>query len=382
MLMQDYIMLHGKKLRKGYTTGACAAAAAKAAVQMLVSGEPLGVVVIDTPAGVRLQLPVMDIQLTSDTVRCAVVKDGGDDPDVTTGLKIFAEVKLTTGSDIQITAGEGIGMVTLPGLKVAVGQPAINPVPRQMILKEVATVAPAGQGLYIILSVPGGAAVAERTFNPRLGIRGGISILGTTGIVNPMSEEAWKETIAVELGVLAAKGLKTLVFTFGNYGSNFAVTKLGIDSVYILKVSNFLGFMLEKAIEQNITNILLVGHIGKLVKVAAGIFHTHNRVADARRETLTAYAALEGAPRDIIQRLFSCTTTEAAVGIINAHNLTAIYQRIVTAVSQRCSEYTFHKIKLATLLFHGEETLLAGDKLAGELVTALGGRLITSERSL
>lgn len=367
-------MINGKKLRKGYTTGSCAAAASKAAVTMLVSGEVLSKVWIDTPAGVRLSLDIVNIELSEGFASCAVVKDGGDDPDVTHGLKIFAQARFTREPGIAIKAGEGIGRVTLPGLKVEVGKPAINPVPMKMILKEIEEVLPAGKGVEVTLSVPGGAEAARKTYNPRFGIEGGISILGTTGIVNPMSEEAWKESLALELSLMAAKGLKRAVYAFGNYGEEFAAAGLGIDRDYIIKVSNFVGFMLDKGVEKGFEEIVLVGHLGKLVKVAAGIFHTHSRVADGRLEILAAYAALEGASRDVVSEIYGCSTTEAAAEIINKNGLKGVYKRIVSNVSKRCCDYTFNKIKFGAVLFNSNNELLAADKGAEGILERMRGR--------
>lgn len=372
--MQDYAIVNGKKLRKGYTTGSCAAAASKAAAAMLVSGEKLDRVAIDTPAGVRLDLEVLDVEFLNDSVKCAVIKDGGDDPDMTHGLKIFAGARFIKEPGVRITAGEGIGRVTLPGLKVEVGKPAINPVPMKMIMKEVTEVLPGNKGVEIMLSIPGGEEVAKKTFNPKLGIAGGISILGTTGIVNPMSEEAWKESLALELSVMAAKGLKQAVYTFGNYGEDFAVEKLGIKADYIMKVSNFVGFMLDKGVENNFEKILVVGHLGKLVKVAAGIFHTHSRVADARMEILAAYGALEGASKEVVSRIYECRTTEAAADIINGNGLRSIYRRIVSNVTRRCSDYTFNRIKFGSILFNSDNTLLAMDEAAEEILEQIRGK--------
>ncbi|MHB1393407.1 MAG: cobalt-precorrin-5B (C(1))-methyltransferase CbiD [Clostridia bacterium] len=203
-MMEDYVGVNGRKFKKGNTTGSCVSAASKASVMMLISGDSIGEVCIDTPAGVRFTLPVTDVSIISESVRCSVIKDSGDDPDMTSGLKIFAEAKRKSNSGIEIRTGEGIGIVTLPGLKVEVGKPAINPVPEKMILKEVGEFLPENAGVEITLSVPGGAETALKTYNPKLGIVGGISIPGTSGIVNPMSEEAWKEALALELRVLAA----------------------------------------------------------------------------------------------------------------------------------------------------------------------------------
>lgn len=370
--MENYVVVNGKRYRKGYTTGACAAAASKAAVVMLLSGKVLECIEIDTPAGIRLSLTVVDTQISENSAKCAIVKDGGDDPDVTTGLKIFSEVKLINESVINICAGEGVGVVTLPGLKVEVGKPAINPVPKKMIEKELKEVLPQGMGADVFITVPGGEATAAKTYNPRLGIVGGISILGTTGIVQPMSEEAWKDTLALELGMMAARGSKKAVFIFGNYGENFATSKLGINNHSLIKISNFVGFMLDNAVEYGFEKIVMVGHLGKLIKVAAGIFNTHSRIADARMETLAAYAALEGASRPIVTEIYECRTSEAAAKIINNNKLTDVYRRVVSNVSKRCNDYTFNKIKFGTVLFDLEDKILSFDEEAKQILKELG----------
>ncbi|MCX7923587.1 MAG: cobalt-precorrin-5B (C(1))-methyltransferase CbiD [Clostridia bacterium] len=366
--MDSYVYINGKKYRKGYTTGSCAAAASKAAAIMLITGKKISSVEIDTPAGVRLSLNVDDVILSEGTVKCSIVKDGGDDPDVTNGLKIFAEVKFAGNTGVSVKAGEGIGIVTLPGLKVNVGQPAINPVPMKMILKEVREVLPEDKGVEILLSIPGGEEVAQKTYNPKLGIIGGISILGTKGIVEPMSEEAWKESLALELNMLAAKGARQAVFIFGNYGEDFVNAKLGIENQGIIKISNFVGFMLDKAVENGFEEVVLVGHMGKLVKVAAGIFHTHSRVADARMEILAAYAALEAASQDIIEQIYQCRTTEAASDIIRKKRLERVYNRIVENAAGRCSSYTFNKVRVGAVLFDSANNMLAVDKIAEEIL--------------
>ncbi|MCL6466570.1 MAG: cobalt-precorrin-5B (C(1))-methyltransferase CbiD [candidate division WOR-3 bacterium] len=243
-----------------------------------------------------------------------------------------------------------------------------NPVPVKMILKEVNEVLPEGRGVEIILSAPGGEEIAKQTYNPKLGIVGGISILGTTGIVNPMSEEAWKDSLAAELSVMAAQGVNRAVFTFGNYGESFAVDKLCIDKRDIIKISNFVGFMLDKAVEYGIQQILLIGHLGKLVKVAAGIFHTHSRVADARMEILAAYAALEGGSENMIKEIYHCRTTEAAAEIIKNNGLHGVFERIVFNASKRCGEYTLNKIHFGTVLFNEDNTLLSMDETAKNMI--------------
>ncbi|MDP4180368.1 MAG: cobalt-precorrin-5B (C(1))-methyltransferase CbiD [Bacillota bacterium] len=369
--MEDYVSINGRKFKKGYTTGSCAAAASKAAVAMLASGTIIDKICIDTPSGIRLNLPLSDVELNGKSAKCSVIKDGGDDPDVTNGLKIFASVIFTCDNAITLKTGEGIGIVTLPGLKVEVGKPAINPVPYRMIMKEVREVLPEGKGVEITLSVPGGEVIALRTYNPKLGIIGGISILGTTGIVNPMSEDAWKDALELELSVIAAKGIKVVVFTFGNYGEDFAKNQLNIQDDRIVKVSNFIGFMLDKATEYKFEKLLLIGHLGKLIKVAAGIFQTHSRVADARREIMAAYAALEGASNEDVAKIYDCVTTESAALIIKERSLTSVFDRIAANSSKRCSEYVFNKIDVGTVVFNEYNVLLSMDDKAKEIIHEL-----------
>lgn len=370
-MMEQYVIINGRKFKKGYTTGSCAAAASKAAVMMLHSGKIVDSVEIDTPKGMRLNLLICDVSITPEAVECAVVKDSGDDPDVTNGVKVFSEARFTDQPGIRVRGGEGIGIVTLPGLKVEVGKPAINPVPMEMIRKEVKEVLGDKEGVEITIHVPGGEEIAKKTYNPRLGIVGGISVLGTTGIVEPMSEEAWKDSLALELSVKASEGKKEAVFIFGSYGEDFTVNHLNIRDDHIVKISNFVGFMLEKAVEYGFEKIVLAGHAGKLVKVAAGIFHTHSRVADARMEILAAYAALEGASHPLIDEIYHCITTEAAVKIINDHKLTSVYDRIVANVSASCEEYTFHKLQIGAVLFDNNNSVLAGSTSATEILNEI-----------
>jgi len=369
--MDEYVTIAGKRLRKGYTTGSCAAAAAKAATYMAAAGKITDGISIDTPSGIVLKLQICDAILNDKYAECSVVKDGGDDPDVTTGLKIFARAELTKDGSIAVKAGEGVGRVTLPGLKVDVGSPAINPVPMKMIIEEVSSVLTEGRGAVITLWIPGGEEIARKTYNPKLGIVGGISIIGTKGIVEPMSEEAWKEALAMELSVLVNKGHTSCVFVFGNYGEDFAANDLNIPKERVVKVSNFIGFMLDKAAEYGIKNVLLVGHLGKLVKVAGGIFHTHSRVADARMEILAAYAGLEGAEIKTIREIYACKTTGEAASVIDKEGLEKIYERIAANVSEKCTDYTYGKVFIGTVLFNEDNRLLNKDAKADKVIKEL-----------
>ena len=359
------------KLRRGYTTGSCAAAASKAAAYMLFAREIIHNIIIDTPSGIRLYIDLHDMELTDSYAKCAVVKDGGDDPDITSGLKVFAMAQECEPQGVFVEAGEGIGIATMPGLKVEPGKPAINPVPMQMIKSEVEKVLPQGKGVRIILSVPGGEEIAKKTYNPRLGIEGGISIIGTTGIVKPVSEEAWKEALLVELNVMVAKNIKNIVFTFGNIGEELFKKHFGINQQYIMAISNFLGSMLEAAVGKQVDSIIVAGHIGKLVKVAGGIFNTHSKIADARMEILAAYAALEGADNQTVEQIYICKTTEAAMHIIDAAGLERIYERIIKNVSERCRQYAYNKIKIGSVLFGADDKLIAMDDNAKEIIQIL-----------
>lgn len=364
MNLVDFVLKDGKKLRLGYTTGSCAAASAKAATIALFSGSAPEYVKIETPAGKVLTIKVEEWENGGSWARCAVKKDGGDDPDVTHGLLVWAGVEKTSSAGIEITAGEGIGIVTKPGLPVKPGKPAINPKPMEMITKEVSKVLPEGEGVRVILSIPGGEKVAEKTFNPRLGIIGGLSILGTTGIVTPMSTESLKETLALELSVLSAEGAKSLVIVPGNYGRDFA-RKLGFDDALIVSCGNFIGFALDKAVEYGFKKVNIIGEIGKLIKVSAGIFDTANRIADARTEIITAYAALFGVAGETLKKLMDVATTAGALEILEKNNieLKNFCSFIAERVLERCLWYTRQKIGISVYLVSRERGLLA---VAGE----------------
>lgn len=355
-----------KRLREGYTTGMCAAAAAKAAALLLFTGEVLTVVTVVTPEGRGLRLPVAAAVRGDGWARCGVVKDAGDDPDVTDGLTIYAEVRPAAGG-IVLRGGEGVGVVTRPGLPVPVGEPAINPVPRALILREVAAVLPPGQGAEVTISVPGGAEVAAKTFNPRLGIVGGISILGTTGIVKPVSEEAYRESLACTVNVAVAEGWRELVFVPGRTGEKLAVERYGFPAGAVLQMGNFAGYMLGRAASVGARAVLLFGHLGKLLKIAGGIFHTHSRVADARAEILAALAAAEGAAPPLVARLLATPTVEEVVPLLRTAGLERVFTVAAARASGRAQAYVQGKLKVGTVLLDRDGAVLGCDTEAREI---------------
>ncbi len=313
-------------MRYGFTTGSCAAAAAKAAAYMLLSGRQKNTITIETPKGIPYTADVLEITRGEKAVQCAVRKDGGDDPDITSGALIYAEVSLTdhtrmqaTDTRIHIDGGIGVGRVTKPGLDQPVGNVAINHVPREMIAKEVLEVCDLMDykgNLQVIISVPEGEAIAKQTFNPRLGIVGGISILGTSGIVEPMSNQALLDTIRVELNQRRAEGFDYIAVAPGNYGLDFMKKAYGYDLDKSVKCSNFIGVTIDMAVECGFTRMLLTGHIGKLIKVAGGIMNTHSKEADCRMELLSAFAIHEGAGADVAAKILDCVATEEAVRLL------------------------------------------------------------------
>lgn len=375
--MDRYIIKGQQKLRYGYTTGSCAAAAAKAASYMLLTGEALTRVQIDTPKGWRLDLAVENIERSVSEVSCAVRKDGGDDPDITDGILIYARVKHAAHREVAIDGGRGVGRVTQKGLSLEVGQAAINPVPRAMIFHEVDQVRRdlgVSAGLSIEIFVPAGEEIARKTFNPRLGIEGGISIIGTSGIVEPMSEQALIETIRLEMQMLREKGVENLLVMPGNYGATFAREQLGLDPARGVKASNFIGEVLDFATRMQFSSLLLVGHIGKTVKLAAGIMNLHSRNADGRMEILAAHAAAHGAGPELVRAILNSTMTDQAVRLIAETGLSG---PVFADIAGRAEFYMDARagggLKTGILLFSLEYGQLAVSPQGRELLKQLQG---------
>lgn len=334
----DPVWHNGKALRKGYTTGSCATAAAKVAALMVLRQHIIHQVSIVTPSGVTLRLNVESPHIEGQQAMAAIRKDGGDDVDATHGMLIFARVTVNDSGDITLRGGEGVGRVTRKGIGLAVGEAAINRTPRQTIEAAVREVIGPTRGAEVEIFAPEGEERAKKTYNGRLGILGGISIIGTTGIVTPMSEESWKRSLSLELEQKRAGGMERVILVPGNHGERFVREQLGVSGELVVTMSNFVGYMIEEAVRMDFRQIVLVGHPGKLVKIAAGIFHTHSHIADARMETLVAHLALLGAPHALLLAVSECDTTEAAMEHIDAAGFNHLYDHLARRICQRIEQ--------------------------------------------
>lgn len=370
-----YIIRNNRKMRFGYTTGTCAAAASEAAARMLLSGEEIRDISFMTPKGILLNLEILHIEKGEDFVSCAVRKDAGDDPDMTDGLEIFSRVKKTGESKIVLDGGPGVGRVTKKGLEQPVGSAAINKVPRSMILKAAEDICSEYDhegGLEIIISVPNGEEAAKKTFNPRLGIQGGISILGTSGIVEPMSESALIKTIEVEMRQRVENGSRFLLVTPGNYGSAYLKEHMDLPLEGAMKCSNYVGETIDMAVSMGVEGILFVSHIGKFVKVAAGIMNTHSRCADARAEVLAANAMRAGISAETALDILNTVTTDEALVLIQREGK---LKETMKEVTDRISYYLHHRaydrMKLGAVIFSNEFGYLGETKKAGELMALI-----------
>lgn len=365
--MDRYIVKNGKKLRYGYTTGSCAAAASKASATMLLSGVLLNSTDITLPGGEQLTMEINDPVISGDYSSCSVIKDGGDDPDATTGMKIYSRVTLVRNThEISVEGGTGIGRVTRSGLPCPPGLAAINPVPMKMIrgaLKEAAERFRYKGGFKVLIYAPEGVRIAEKTFNPRLGIVGGISILGTTGIVEPMSEAAIIDTIKLEIN--SKVGEEVLLISPGNYGLDFSRENLGLNIDRAVKCSNFIGEALDHALYCGFEKIMLIGHIGKLAKIAAGIMNTHSKAADGRKEICVAHAALCGADVKVLRSLMDAATMDEMHMVLAENHLDKqVYKNISEQIAFQLDHRLQGKAQIEFLIFSKEYGVLMKSQYA------------------
>lgn len=351
-----------KTLRCGVTTGTCAAAAAGAAMKKLLEGIEIPYMEVNTPKGVTVQIPVIYGESTGEYCEVFVKKDSGDDPDVTNGTRIgvraerlaeaFPSDRLERAfrdekyQGLYLDGGTGVGRVTKSGLEQSVGQAAINRVPREMIFSQAEAVrkqAESREAFLLTVLVPEGEALAKKTFNPMLGIEGGISILGTSGILEPMSEKAIVDTIETQIRQMQRNGERNLLVTPGNYGQGYVTEKLGFSLENSVKSSNYIGETIDLAVSYGMERLLLVGNIGKLAKLGAGIMNTHSRMADGRAEILGFHLMLCGGSREQLAELSACITTEEMLKKLESWQLReavmeSLCQKIGEHVKRRAGE--------------------------------------------
>ena len=373
-------------MRYGFTTGSCAAAAAAAACYMLLTGRKKEEMTILTPKGISYTAKLVDISINESSAACAIVKDGGDDPDITTGAHIVAEAaflqkespqkdKTDAVQQIIIRGGKGVGRVTKPGLDQPVGEAAINHVPREMIEKEVRRICALcdyNGKLQVTISVPEGEEIAQKTFNPRLGITGGISILGTSGIVEPMSSQALLDTIQVELRQKKAMGQQMIAVTPGNYGLDFMKEAFAYDLDKSVKCSNFIGNTIDMAAETGFCGMLLTGHIGKLVKVSGGIMNTHSKEGDCRMELLAAAALKSGGSKTQALEILEAVTTEEGIRILQeGGNLQMTMQILMEKIMFYLQKRAAGRLQIECMMYANGYGLLAESSGAEAMLEAL-----------
>ena len=342
-------------MRYGFTTGTCAAGAAKASAIFLCTGKIPETVIIKNLEGYEFLLNVFKY----DENFFGVVKDSGDDKtDVTDGLKILAHVEIINGiGEIFFEAGEGVGIVTLPGLKIPVGEPAINPVPRKMIELALREVIPQ-KSLRVKISIPDGKKIALRTFNPRLGIKNGLSILGTSGFVKPMNEQALLDSLTLELNMIRSLNFNEIYITFGNTGEKFLRKIFNVTGRNVIQAENYIGHVLDEAARLDFEHAIIAGHAGKLLKVASGSFNTHNKISDGRLEALCTHLALAGASQELITKIFHSNTTNEASAIIKLNGFDFVWDNIAKIISLKCEERVHKKLKVDAVFIDSEGKIL------------------------
>lgn len=369
--MEKSVVKNGKELRYGLTTGSCATAAATSALEILLSKQNIKEVKIILPKGEEVYFQLKDVEIGEDFVQVTVIKDGGDDPDVTHGTEIVAKVSLCP-KDIIIDGGIGVGRITKEGLKGKVGEAAINPVPRQMIEKNLTTVMNKHGyrgGAKVIISVPDGENLAKSTYNPRLGIIGGISILGTTGIVEPMSEKAIVDTNKVLIDKRFSQDNEIILISPGNYGRDFCKEYLNIDISKSIPISNFVGETLDYIKYKGFKKIIFVGHIGKIIKCAGGIMNTHSYYADCRMELMAVNCALEGAPIETLNKLIECISTDQALDIIKDEPyFNNFKKRIMDRIMYHLNFRLKNQVEIGVVMFSSDRNQIFKSENADALI--------------
>ena len=348
--------------KTGVTTGSLATAAALASLLKITTNKNIEIVEIKTPTK-KLNINIKTTKLIKENkATSSCIKYPYSDPDVTVGLDIVATTELkdktpNQKNKVRIKGGKGVGIITKPGLQIPIGQAAINPVPRKMIITNLEKHVPENKIPEITISIPKGEEIANKTMNPRLGIKDGISILGTTGIAKAMDDDAYKNSIVKQIDVAKAEKIENLVFVPGNIGEKLALKKLNVKKEQIIQTGNYIGFMFEEAEKREISEFTFFGHIGKLVKVAGGIFNTKHAIADGRCEIFAAHTALIGCKQDTIKKIFESKTTEEIITIIKNENIDEeVLNSIATAIKNKCLDK--FNLKLDVILVDMEGNIL------------------------
>lgn len=354
------------EMRGGYTTGSCATAGMKAALLVIQGQTPSSKVTIESPQHTYIEVPIQSVEKLGPTkAQATVIKDGGDDPDVTHGTEVITTVDIAQGQGLLFKAGYGVGHITKKGLSLPVGEPAINPGPRKMMRFVYDDICREAGQVTVTVSVPAGQELAKKTLNQTLGVEDGISIIGTTGLVKPMSEEAFKDSLVPQLKVMKESGYQTAVLVPGRIGEELAKNVLGIPVEQLAETSNFIGFMLEQAVDIGFKQIVVIGHIGKLIKVASGSFHTHNRMSDGRLESIAAYAGIAGASTKVIQEIMDCQTTESTFPLLEKAGLAqAVFQMVADRGAMRAKRYIANEAEVGIIIADLDGHILASDALA------------------
>ncbi|SCM50910.1 cobalt-precorrin-5B (C(1))-methyltransferase CbiD [Hafnia alvei] len=367
----------GRTLHKGYTTGSCATAAARIAALMILRQQIIEQISLTTSAGVTLFLSVEHPLIEGQQATAAICTDGGDDIDATHDMLIYARVSLNNSGVITIDGGEGIGRITRAGLGLYVGTAAIHKTSRQMIELAVREVIGSGRGADIVIFAPEGEKRACKTYNVHLGIEGGISIIGASDSVNPMSEESWKRALAIELETKRAQGLEQIILVPSNDEECLIAEHLTACGHHAVVMSNFVGYMLQECVRLGFRHVVLVGYAGKLVKIAAGIFHTHSHVADCGREVLIANLALLGAPFELLYAVEQCATTEAAIDLINKRGWQNVFELIAKKICQRIDEmlrFSHNRPVCDAILFSLDNPMLGANRPVNDILADFSRR--------
>ena len=352
-----------KKLKTGYTTGSSATAAAKAGILSIINQKEISKVDIILPKGSTIQIPIASCEFNLNKSKCVVIKDGGDDPDVTHGAEIIVDLVLTKkANEIEIGGGEGVGVVTKPGLGLEINKPAINPVPKKMIIKNIRDVAEKilqENGIKVTISVPKGKELGPKTDNPRLGIKNGISILGTSGIVIPFSTASYAASIRQNLDVSIAMGNDVVVLTTGGRSEDFAKKIIDLPEHCFIQMGDFSGYTIQQCYNKNIKKAYVVGFIGKLAKMAAGVKQTHVKGSKVDMNFLSEMAKRASASPKVVEEIKGANTARHVSEIIQENSVNGFFDLISKETYNHMKKYSENNLAIEVILFDFEGKILS-----------------------